>query len=92
VIKYEIIKKRQDIFLRLFGVGVLEFEEILRNIQPLWQKEILGKYKRPGRFHKVDLKGQILILLLCYRHYITQEFTGMFRYKQSQCVSRHKKA
>jgi hypothetical protein len=77
MIKYEIIKKREDIFLRLFGVKVSEFEEILLKVEPLWQSEILGKYKRPGRFCKLDLREHLMMLLLYYRHYITQEFTGM---------------
>jgi hypothetical protein len=77
MIKYEVIKKREDIFLRFFGVKVSEFEEILLKLEPLWKREILGNYKRPGRFCKLDLRGHLMMLLLYYRHYITQEFTGM---------------
>jgi hypothetical protein len=77
MIKYEIIKKREDIFLRLFGVKVREFEEILSKVEPLWKSEITDKYKRPGRFCSLDLRGHLMMLLLYYRHYITQEFTGM---------------
>jgi hypothetical protein len=77
MIRYEIIKKREDIFLRLLGGRVSEFEEILLKIEPHWKREVLDKYKRPGRFCKLDLRGHLLMLLLYYRHYITQEFTGM---------------
>jgi len=77
MIKYEIIKKRSDIFLSLFGISVKEFEDIFHKVESLWEKEVLDQYKRPGRFSKNDLSGQILQLLLYYRHYITQEFVGM---------------
>jgi hypothetical protein len=77
MIRYEIIKKREDIFLRLFGVRVSEFELILLKLEPLWKREILDKYKRPGRDCRLDLRGHLMMLLMYYRHYITQEFTGM---------------
>jgi len=77
VIKYDVIKKRSDIFSSLFGISVKEFEDIFHKVEPLWKKSVLDQYKRPGRFSKNDLSGQILQVLLYYRHYITQEFVGM---------------
>jgi hypothetical protein len=46
-------------------------------LEPLWESKILCQYKRPGRFCKLDLRGHFLMLLLYYRHCITQEFVGM---------------
>jgi hypothetical protein len=54
-----------------------EFEVILEEVSPLWEQEIIGKYLRCGRFFRHDLAEMILLLLLYYRHYITQEFVGM---------------
>lgn len=75
--KYYLLKKRPSIFLSLFGVSVFEFELVLERVTPLWEKKILGNYVGCGRFFKHDLAGMILLLLLYYRHYITQEFVGM---------------
>jgi hypothetical protein len=75
--KYGILRKKPEIFLRLFGVKVSEFDVILDRITPLWEREILGNYLGCGSFFKHDLAGMVLLLLLYYRHYITQEFIGM---------------
>ncbi|MDR0632442.1 MAG: transposase family protein [Holosporaceae bacterium] len=75
--KYSILRKEPEIFLRLFGVKTGEFEVILEEVSPLWEKEIIGKYLRCGGFFRYDLAEMILLLLLYYRHYVTQEFVGM---------------
>lgn len=50
----------------------------------MWEGEVLGKYSTQGRFFKCDLAEMVLLLLLYYRHYITQEFVGMlFRLHKS---------
>jgi hypothetical protein len=77
MMKYEILKKKPAIFLSLFGVKVTEFERIREKVAPRWATEIIGKYSGPGRFFKRPLEEMILLLLLYYRHYITQEFVGM---------------
>ncbi|MDR2781967.1 MAG: transposase family protein [Holosporaceae bacterium] len=76
MIKYEKIKEREDVFFHLFGVNVSEFELILQKIEAPWQEEIVDKYKRPGRFCSLDLRGHLMMLLLYYKHCITQEFIG----------------
>jgi hypothetical protein len=30
--------------------------------------------KRQGRFHKLDIESMIMVLLIYYRHYVTQRF------------------
>jgi len=77
MIKYDLIKKNICIFRRLFGINPVEFEELLAISSSLWEKEVVGNYKRPGRFPQLTLREMILLLLLYYRHYITQEFVGM---------------
>src|ERR1700729_4391094 len=73
---YTKIKKHPTTFKRLFGVSVEEFERILKAVDPQWEKKVIKKYKRPGRNYKLDLASQILVLLLYYRSYISQEFVG----------------
>lgn len=75
-IRYIKIKKKPTTFHRLFGVSVSQFEAMLNKVDPLWQKKVIGRYKRPGRDYKLDVADMLLMLLLYYRSYITQEFTG----------------
>ncbi len=69
--KYEILKKNEHVFLRLFGVKVSEFELGLKKITKLWEKEIIGKYESQGRYFKCNLSQMIMLLFLYYRHYVT---------------------
>jgi len=77
-LRYAKIKKHPNIFLRLFGVTPVQFEQIIEKLTPLWEKEVLGKYKRPGRDFKLDLEDMVLMLLLYYRSYMTQMTVGFF--------------
>jgi hypothetical protein len=85
--KYSILKKRPEIFLSLFGVKACEFEIILGKVSLLWDQEVIGQYANQGRFFKCGLAEMVLLLLLYYRHYITQEFVGMlFGLHKSRCI------
>src|ERR1700719_2379796 len=75
-IRYNKIKNTPTIFKRLFGVSVSEFERIFWQVEPLWQKRVVGRYKRPGRDYKLELTDMLLMLLLYYRTYTTQIFIG----------------
>lgn len=75
-LRYKKIKKKPTIFNSLLGVSVWQFEEILLKTTPAWNKRVLSKYKRPGRPYDHPLEDMILMLLLYYRSYITQEFVG----------------
>jgi hypothetical protein len=75
-LKYIKIRKSPIIFNRLFGVSVSQFDEILLKIEPQWQKQVINRYKRPGRDYKLELGDMLLLLLLYYRSYITQMFVG----------------
>lgn len=75
-IRYIKVKNKPTTFNRLFGVSVPQFEMILTKVDPLWQRKVIGRYKRPGRDYKLDVADMILMLLLYYRSYISQEFVG----------------
>jgi len=75
-LRYLKVKKKPTTFRRLFVVSVSEFEIILLKVLPEWQKKVLGRYKGPGRPYDHSLEDMILMLLLYYRSYITQEFVG----------------
>ena len=55
-----------------------EFDQIVYKVRPLWEKQIWGKYTRPGRHFALSLENMILMLLLYYRTYTTQLFVGFW--------------
>lgn len=75
-IKYIKIKKKPTTFNRLFGVSVPQFEIIMAKVNPEWNRRVLDQYKRPGRHYALRLEDMVLMLLLYYRSYISQEFVG----------------
>lgn len=75
-ISYKLISQKPVIFNRLIGMKVKDFDSILEKLTPLWQKKVLEAYKRPGRNFKVELADMLMMLLIYYRSYITQEFLG----------------
>lgn len=75
-IRYSKIKKYPTLFNRLFGISVSEFDRIYKQVEPLWMKEVVNRYKRPGRKYALELPDMILMVLLYYRTYATQMFVG----------------
>jgi DDE superfamily endonuclease len=70
--------KRGPSFSRLTGVQVELFDQMLTRLQGPWDKAVSRKAK-PGRPWEVGgLQEHLLIMLLYYRCYITQEFIGCF--------------
>ena len=63
-------------FTFLFLLNLVQFNQICTKVTPLWKRQVLGKYKRPGRNFALSLEDMILMLLLYYRSYITQMFVG----------------
>ncbi len=75
-IRYTKLKHRPRIFLKLFGLTPDHFEAIMARLRPLWEKQVLSCYKRPGRHFRLTLEDMTCMLLLYYRTYTTQEFVG----------------
>lgn len=73
---YSKIAQRPTTFLRMCGITVAQFNQILPTISELWALEIIGKYKRPGRPYDLSIEDMMLMLLLYYRSYTTQMFIG----------------
>ena len=76
-IKYSNLIQRKRSFLRLSGITQDQFDQIIKRITPLWQREVLGKYKRPGRNFSLSLNDMVLMLLVYYRSYASQAFIGL---------------
>ena len=71
---YHHLSKKPLVFSRLCGLKLFEFEKILKKLEPLWAREVLGAYKGPGRPFKLNLSDMLLMLFLYYRSYVTHEF------------------
>jgi len=75
-IKYEVLIKKPQVFKRIAGVSVSEFESIAKKCLVAWKKKEKAK-KLSGRPPKLKgLKNHLLSLLIYYRTYITYEFLG----------------
>lgn len=75
-ISYSRIIKHPRVFSRLFGMSCEQFDILISKLDPLWQKQVVGKYKRPGRNYKLSLSQMLMLLLLYYRTYSTMMQIG----------------
>jgi ParB-like chromosome segregation protein Spo0J len=65
-------------FVRLTGVSVATFDGMLKQLAGPWEK-VQRRKAKPGRPCDVGgLEDHLLIMLIYYRCYITQEFLGFF--------------
>ena len=65
-------------FRRLTGVEVAVFDQMLERLEAPWRR-MQGRKLKPGRpFETGLLEDHLLILLIYYRCYVTQEFIGFF--------------
>lgn len=79
------IKKRQKLFRSLTGITIEKFNELLKQVTPLYEAaeaKRLFKSKKirkqgGGRQKDLDLPNQLLMLLMYYRIYVSQEFLGL---------------
>lgn len=76
-LSYTTISQKPQIFLRLTGTTVPEFQQIVSRVKPIWESCIEKSKKRHGRSsHLKTFEDKLLALLLYYRTYITHEFIG----------------
>lgn len=75
-------------FLRASGLTVAMFDEIIEQLKPLWDKEITGVYKRPGRYFKMPLEDIVLMALVYYRTYTSMVWIGFLFNLNESNVSR----
>lgn len=79
------LQKRPKAFHALTGVSPDKFNDLLKKLEPLWQK---AEFKRKnwkgrkrkigaGRKQKLSLEQSLFLLLLYYRTYVNHMFLGM---------------
>jgi len=75
---YDRLYRKPQIFLRLTGVGVDKFNEIIKEIEAEWEKKVVAiKKSTAGRISNLKtLEDKVLALMIYYRTYITHEFIG----------------
>ena len=61
---YKHLSRYPEVFLRVSGVTISIFDEVVEKLKPLWEKEIKGSYKRP-------IEDIVLMALIYYRTYTT---------------------
>ena len=65
-------------FQRLTGVSVTTFDQMLIQLSPRWNKLQARKRKSGRPWETGGLDDHLLIMLIYYRCYVTQEFIGFF--------------
>jgi DDE superfamily endonuclease/Helix-turn-helix of DDE superfamily endonuclease len=70
--------RRSASFQRLTGVSVATFDTMLTRLQGPWDKVQARKVKSGRPWGTGGLEDHLLIMLIYYRCYVTQEFIGFF--------------
>ena len=70
--------RRSASFRRLTGISVTTFDTMLRQLRDPWDKMQASKRKSGRPWETGGLEDHLLIMLIYYRCYVTQEFLGFF--------------
>lgn len=74
---YSNLSKRPQVFQRMTGVSVLEFQAITDRVRPAWETSVEVLKKSAGRNNTLKtFEDKLMALLVYYRTYITHEFIG----------------
>lgn len=86
MMKYFYLSHHPAIFLKMTGLRVKEFEQLLEDVTPLFLKSEEARLDRPdrqrdmggGRKASLDVRDQILLCVIWLRQYPTQDVLGYF--------------
>ena len=70
--------RRSTCFRRLTGVSVVTFDRMVEQLRTSWEATERRKTKSGRPWEVGGLENHLLIMLLYYRCYVTQEFIGFF--------------
>jgi hypothetical protein len=70
--------RRSASFRRLTGVSATTFDQMLKQLRDPWERRQRSKRKSGRPWQIGGLEDHLLVLLLYYRCYVTQEFIGLF--------------
>ena len=97
MITFEDLSKKPSTFKGFTGVTIVEFEELLGKVMPVWEKRERERLERPnrqraiggGRKPVLDLREQLLLTLVWLRLYMTTEALGYLFGIDKSTVSRY---
>lgn len=93
----ERLLRRPAIFRRLTGITPDAFRSLLPQVEAAWAEAQRRRRERPGRRRKpgagpkpsLPVADQLLVLLLCYRTYVSHAFLGVLFSVDQGTVSRY---
>jgi hypothetical protein len=85
---YDKLIKSKRSLRRLLGIEQVQLVVIVAQLEPIWQAYLYRTYQRPGRSYKHSLGSMVVMLLIYYRSYITQDFLGYLFQLDSSNVCR----
>ena len=93
---YEKLARKPSFFRMFTGLSAGEFDKLLADLEPVWpvrrakQSARRARRRKPGagRKAKLRLADRLLLTLLYYRAYVTQEFVGFLFGVDKGTVSR----
>ena len=93
---YEKLRRKPSSFRMFTGLSAVEFDKLVADLEPVWlARKAKRSARRPrhrkpgaGRKAKLLLTDRLLLVLLYYRAYVTQEFVGFLFGVDKGTVSR----
>jgi hypothetical protein len=93
---YIYLSQYPAVFLKMTGLRVAEFEQMVKDIQPLYEQAAESRLSRPdrqrgmgaGRPSDLDMCNQVLLTVMWLRQYPTQDVLGYFFGLHQSNVSR----
>jgi hypothetical protein len=81
----KVLRARPTLFFRLSGIRLEDFDDLVKETYPLWQKSEHKRLSRPhrkraigaGRKYELDFPAQLLMCLIYYRTYTSHVFLGL---------------
>lgn len=82
---YTTLSKKPSRFLRYTGLSIAEFDKLTKKIEPLWEKRERIRLSRPnrkraigagGKYHLSLIEDKLLLLMIFYKLYLTDELLG----------------
>jgi len=96
----KVLRRRPQLFFRLSGIRVSDFDDLVEQTYPLWLKSERKRLSRKGRkraigagrTYRLDFSLQLLMCLIYYRTYVSHVFLGLLFDVSSPTVCRVNRA
>ena len=87
---YQRLRRRRE-FASLTGVAADTFDDMVRRLRPVWEREVVEAKTKDGRPWGVGgLEDHLLVLLILYRCHLTQAVLGCLYGVDKSAISRSK--